>query len=438
MIVNRNWVDFKSLHSNLAGAREAFEEACESLFRKIHQDKHVSQVQVKQGDGGIDIFIGEFGNEPITVIQCKFFLETFDVSQQAQIRSSFNTAMESDKYKLKEWILCIPRVIDIDENAWWFKWKKKQLEKYSKNNDFIKLKNGNELIDLMKEYGIYNQVFRIEEASMIAEIHSMLSPPRVYPVNKNVNSILWNNYSLICDPFYLEREIDREFINAIKHFNIWLYGKSGYGKTALINRNLLKNSIDICFCDLSPISVNCKEDVLNEILLNFEDKFCVRRNESERNLVKQICQILVAESSRNIVIVIDELSVSDNAILTSISDSLLQLVIYFNNQETDYELKFVISTIPSPKEIISNKSKASETFIFMCCDNWRADGLVLFDLLSTSLDVKAESFKDEILKRANYSPRIMKNIFKKIIVSGDKGVEGIKRAIKLVIDETVN
>ena len=126
--MNRNWTDFKSLHSNLAGAREAFEDACETLFKKIYHDKHVSQVKVKQGDGGIDIFIGEFGNEPITVIQCKFFLEAFEESQHSQIRESFRTAIESDKYTLKEWILCIPRVIDIDENAWWFKWKKKQIQ----------------------------------------------------------------------------------------------------------------------------------------------------------------------------------------------------------------------------------------------------------------------------------------------------------------------
>ena len=96
--MNRNWVDFKGLHSNIAGAREAFEDACESLYRKINHDKHVSQVKVKMGDGGIDIFIGELGVEPITVIQCKFFLESFDNSQKSQIRDSFNTAISSKKY----------------------------------------------------------------------------------------------------------------------------------------------------------------------------------------------------------------------------------------------------------------------------------------------------------------------------------------------------
>lgn len=111
--MNRDWRDFKSLFGNLAGAREEFENACETLFNKIYSKDHVSQVAVKQGDGGIDIFIGELGVEPITVIQCKFFLDTFDEAQKSQIRDSFNSAIDSNKFELKEWILCIPRVIDM-------------------------------------------------------------------------------------------------------------------------------------------------------------------------------------------------------------------------------------------------------------------------------------------------------------------------------------
>lgn len=436
--MNRNWTDFKSLHSNLAGAREAFEDACETLFKKIHHDKHVSQVKVKQGDGGIDIFVGELGNEPITVIQCKFFLESFGESQHSQIRDSFKTAIESDKYTLKEWILCIPRVIDIDENTWWFKWKKKQIETYSKDNHFIKLMNGNELIDLLKEHSIYNQIFKIDEAIKIDEIHKALIPAKFISSEKNINYILWNNYSLECEPFYLERQIDYDFTNAIKHFNIWLYGKSGYGKTALINRNLIKNSMECCLCDLSPVTVNNKEDVLNEILINFEDKFKVKRNKEETNILKQICQILFSNSLSNIVIVIDELSVSNNEVLKEISDSLLQLVVYFNNKETEYNLRFIISTIPSPTEIISNYSKASEKFIFMSCDEWQKDSIKLINCLSESLDIKVEEFQDEILKISNNSPRIIKNIFRKIVVLDNKDNGSIQKSINLAIAENVN
>ena len=95
--MNRNWPDFISLYGNIEGARAAFEDACETLFRKKYHTKHVSKVKVKKGDSGIDIFVGELGIEPITVLQCKFFLDTIGDSQKQQIRESFNTAISSEK-----------------------------------------------------------------------------------------------------------------------------------------------------------------------------------------------------------------------------------------------------------------------------------------------------------------------------------------------------
>lgn len=437
--MNRNWTDFKSIYSNIAGAREAFEDACETLFKKIYEGKHVSQVKVRQGDGGIDIFVGELGIEPITVIQCKFFLEAFEESQHSQIRSSFETAIKSDMYELKEWILCIPKVIDIDENTWWFRWKHKQIKKHSKQEDFIKLKNGNELIDLLKEHNLYNLIFKIEDSIKIDELHKLFVPKKVNShINKKVSDILFNNYSLKCEPFYLQRNIDIEFIKALEFCNVWLFGESGFGKTALINRNLLKNSLDYCICDLSPIKVTEKDDVLNEILLNLEEKFECNRDAKETNILKQICKILSAKASNRTIIVIDELSVSNITILKDIAESFIQLVVHFNNQVSDDELRFVVSTILDPKKIIENKSKASQQFQYMSCDDWDKYLPQLFDIVSKSLSMDLADSRDNIIRSAGDSPRVMKNIFRKIIVFGDISRDEVDKAIKLTIEEIVN
>lgn len=161
MWITRDWRDFKSLNSNFAGARVAFENACESLFRKYYKHHNVQQVEVKQGDGGIDIFIGNYGTEPITVIQCKFFLDEIKDSQKQQIRDSFNKAIKSKDYKLKNWILAVPRVLVQDEHQWWGKWKKRMELVYSERENFIEIKTGNELIDLLKQYDLYEQIFQI-------------------------------------------------------------------------------------------------------------------------------------------------------------------------------------------------------------------------------------------------------------------------------------
>lgn len=168
------WNDFKVMHGGVEGARAAFEQVCESLYRKIYSSVNVQQVEVKQGDGGIDIFIGEIGINPITVIQCKFFIDEFGNAQQNQIRESFKSAINSTEYQLEKWILCIPIVLSLKPNQWWSRWKDKTISENNKNDEFIQLRNGNELLDLLKTNGLYDEVFDIENSLRIKDIHKAI------------------------------------------------------------------------------------------------------------------------------------------------------------------------------------------------------------------------------------------------------------------------
>lgn len=142
---------------NTAGAREAFENICNLLYQTLHPNKAYS-VKVWQGDDGIDIFIGEIGFEPITIIQCKFF-PTFGESQKRQITRSFNRAMTSENYEVKEWILCIANDYTVSDHLWWTKWKNNQSEKFNLPIGFIILKEGKSIINLLKINDLYNIAF---------------------------------------------------------------------------------------------------------------------------------------------------------------------------------------------------------------------------------------------------------------------------------------
>jgi len=428
--MNRDWNDFKALHSNIAGAREAFENACETLFRKKYPIEHVSQVSVSQGDGGIDIFIGELGQKEITVIQCKFFLDKFEDAQKSQIRESFKTAIESDKFTLKEWILCIPRVIDINENSWWFTWKNKQITTHSKNNTFIKLINGNEIISLMKEYGVYNEIFKMEDSNRLKEIHEVLCPPKkeISPISVKPNIVLFNNYSNEVEDYYAERTQDITFNETLLISNIWLSGESGKGKTALINRNLSKSGIEYIYCDLSPITIIDENDILEEIICTLEENFNLERDLKEKNLIKNIVKLLINAKKENIVIVIDELSCNDYNLLEKIANSFLSLVTHYNNKNSNSDLKFIVSTKIKPKKLIKDKSKVLEYFQYICCDNWDIYLERLFDILVNALNLELRvKDKEFILKSANKSPRILKNIIKKRITTNKELVEIIQQ-----------
>ncbi|WP_276835241.1 ATP-binding protein [Chryseobacterium cucumeris] len=159
---------------DLAGARSKFESICLNIFKKKCPQKYVNDIRCNPGDEGIDIFIGSIGNEPIEVIQCKFFFPHFGNVQKKQIRESFKTAINSKEYKVKKWTLCIINKLDIHEQKWWTGWKSRTERIHGKKNNFITLKDGQELIKLLKENDLYNHAFEIEDSLKINDIHQKI------------------------------------------------------------------------------------------------------------------------------------------------------------------------------------------------------------------------------------------------------------------------
>ena len=205
-----------------------------------------------------------------------------------------------------------------------------------------------------------------------------------------------------------------------------------------MNRNLKKNNYDYCYCDLSPISIKNSADVLEEILCVIEEKFEMERSVTERNKIKQINQILCNAGAKKITIVIDELSVKENLTFIDIASDLLNLVTHFCNNSEQEDMKFVVSTISAPEDIIENRSKAAEYFQDLNCDDWSADIAKLFDVLNVSLNLNLSNiFKEQILDSSQFSPRILKSIFRKIVSVDDLNSNAIDRVIELTISELV-
>ncbi|WP_461811370.1 ABC-three component system protein [Faecalimonas sp.] len=150
-----------------AGARDIFEKICTRLLQsKFKNDAH--NIRVTQGDGGIDILVGDF-NAPIENYQCKYFIDGINSSQKAQIKDSFTTAISSDKYSMKKWILCVPCCLSVSEFKWWSNWRGEQEKIHSID---ISLFDGSYLISELKKYDIYNQEFDEDIRMKLDEILS--------------------------------------------------------------------------------------------------------------------------------------------------------------------------------------------------------------------------------------------------------------------------
>lgn len=119
-----NWTDLVLIHGNIEGARTAFERACEMIIGWKRRPETVRGIRVQQGDGGIDVYVGDFGNTPIDVYQCKYFIHGIDDSQKQQIRNSYKTAVSSADFKVNKWYLCLPVNLSIPETTWFEGWSK--------------------------------------------------------------------------------------------------------------------------------------------------------------------------------------------------------------------------------------------------------------------------------------------------------------------------
>lgn len=117
-----NWSDLTLIHGNVEGARAAFERACEMIIRAINQSEKVRAIRPNQGDGGIDVYVGDLGRSPIDVYQCKYFIDGIGKSQKQQIRDSYKTAITSASFQVKNWYLCLPINLSIEETKWFEEW----------------------------------------------------------------------------------------------------------------------------------------------------------------------------------------------------------------------------------------------------------------------------------------------------------------------------
>lgn len=179
--------DFRYLRDKYseAGARDVFEKICVELFQKIYENAYA--VKAQPGDDGIDILVGDLTG-PITVLQCKFFLDGIGTAQRKQIKESYE--MVISKHQVKEWYLCVPCVFNIKEHKWWAEWK---IERQELDGITIGLFEGSSLLTKLKQYEMYDELFDDDIRNALVEIEKYLLEENNRIFNEIILDI--NNFS---------------------------------------------------------------------------------------------------------------------------------------------------------------------------------------------------------------------------------------------------
>jgi hypothetical protein len=138
----------------LAGAREKFESICVELIQTIYEDDSHS-VDSAGGDGGIDIFVGDY-NGDLDVYQCKYFIGKIDSIQKKQIIDSLNKVVSEKGDNITAWYLCVAKDFNKKEHKWWANWKQEMSKTYKFK---IKLWEASKLTTKLKNNGLFNRYF---------------------------------------------------------------------------------------------------------------------------------------------------------------------------------------------------------------------------------------------------------------------------------------
>ncbi|WP_294317997.1 ATP-binding protein [uncultured Chryseobacterium sp.] len=425
--MNKDWLVLVQKFDE-ASSRTKFENICEGLFRKLNPQQTVRTVRANQGDGGIDIFIGEIGIEPIDVIQCKFFISGIGDSQKNQIRESFKTAICSQEYEVKSWTLCIINTLDLHQNKWWTSWKNKNEETYQLSNDFISLKEGNEIIDLLKEYNLYNQSFELEDSIKINEIYEVLVKGDSLI---DIESILKNtSYALLQVRNYIEDKtnahIVRTEVTSIYNWIIQdiplnqknvlvLKGEKGLGKSAILKDlyeqlslekyNVLGLKADKFYCK----SIVELENKLFDKLLSFDKliKETVGKGEKLIVLIDQIdAMSLTLSSSR-------EYIETYNKLISKLQTyQNIRIIISSRSYDLKYDAELIIYNSDSYKKISVNLFSEEEVKSILTTFNIRHPSQKVLHLLRTPnhLDIFCRIY-DSSSKREIDSITTLKDLY---------------------------
>ncbi|MEK5645438.1 MULTISPECIES: hypothetical protein [Paenibacillus] len=166
-----------------SGAREKFEDACYTMLKRKFQD-HVYKIKGNPGDEGIDIYVGNI-TKKIDVFQCKFFMKNIDYNQ---IKKSFLRAANNSKFSMKSWTLLIPQDFTFPERCKWDKWQTQMETEY---NIEIKLMDKSAIMNCMKQFDIYNQIFNIKPLMQLEELYNIIKYNSDHgKIGKNFNFVI--------------------------------------------------------------------------------------------------------------------------------------------------------------------------------------------------------------------------------------------------------
>lgn len=252
-----------------------------------------------------------------------------------------------------------------------------------------------------------------------------------------INQILFDRYDIDKEEYYHHRIIDENIFSNLKFYSMWIYGKSGRGKSNIILRNIINNNLNHILISLSNCIGLSIDDFFKEIFIELSEKLEPENKISGdicfKQSIKEIISILERHyKNDSIYIVIDEIPIGNDENCKIFTDKICSLFIANSLNSNSLNIKYVLSSIYSPiNHITEFNQKIYETVKFIEIEDWailESKELINLIQIKLKLDVTNE-IKDEINVASDGSPRFIKKVFKNSFSLGGLNIKNYKNII---------
>lgn len=230
--------------------------------------------------------------------------------------------------------------------------------------------------------------------------------------------VLFDDYELDCEPFYLKRPVDELIHNVTLVKGCWVYGKSGVGKTVALLRSLELMEVESIFIDMATMVNQPTLRMFQYIYEEICEYFSVPIKEgcSQLNkLAKAIAEVVGNNVEKErFYIVIEEIPLSEEhgEMFAEFVQQLCSLIISKPIKGCPVTIKFMLSSIASPLNSIHDIQQKVTNYIgFVEMKEWGVDEcLDLYSLITDEIDYQLQDLSvSEFVEAMNCSPRRIKD-----------------------------
>jgi len=213
------------------------------------------------------------------------------------------------------------------------------------------------------------------------------------------------------EPFYIERREDFVLSSYLSRQNVWLFGPSGFGKTAALTRSLMRAQAFrmVSLGHYSGCTVKELFAALHQELASTLDEGLLL--DSWPRLIEALAEEMTNLCNDGIRwIFVEEMPIADPHSLTEFLSRLSSLLILHSKSRSGQSVAFAFSSVTDPTLQVTDLPRVSQILKVIRFAEWRRSDIEkLLRMALTELNIElSEADQADVLAAARMSPRFIK------------------------------